>query len=530
MTSSANSAGADASIINLELNTLEQPISDDAQTDAVLDAVVVQAMYEEIPAESRLSSPLLKVLGFSALSGAALSLVTPIMGWQTAKLLPTLGAGDSESASDVDDGIDWVAPPTESEPQVALAETSLPSFVTRSKGPTLSGQARLAPPSPAPQAEIAATPTFSASVSSRPPFDFQAFSSDLQSLAANSTPSKPIEVGLLPVTAPAVSAPVSEAPVLSVPDIDAVPARQGRPVTVQARHQHGKLPTLPSFEPARVAALPHERVATANASEIDKQMPRTIEAVEEPAIEESIIEETSLQASAVDATLRVPSNLVPSTVEELDETAWYSEWHSEETVAIAPDQVTETNFDGAAPVSVVLLPEGVDASTTAASDPNLEARVPDINVPESAGLISTADWFAATLDTERAISADPSSAFVSADTLMSVEELVFNNPELVSTAIADRGELVVPTETGNVLIEALTVDEVFSETEHSEGEALPRQQMLTMRSGQLIAAQIQGEPVLLSVTHLSADTPVVTALAHQHLSQQLDKQTKQGAQ
>ncbi|MEM9907760.1 MAG: hypothetical protein AAF921_22340 [Cyanobacteria bacterium P01_D01_bin.44] len=554
MNSPANSAGADASVINLELNTLEQPISPDEQTDAVLDAVVVQAMYEEIPAESRLSSPLLKILGISALSGAALSLVTPLMGWQAAKLLPTLGADDSDGASDVD-GIDWVAPPpTESKPQVSLAETPLPSFVTRANGPTLSGQARLPLPSSqftvgtpsfsaSPPSFSASTPNFSASPSSfstsppsfsanppsfstslpssRPAFDWDAFvSTNIMpsgNLAAPVTP-QPIESDTSLALAPEDLPPASEAPAFTLPDQDSWPVRQGRPVTVQATNQHRELPTLAaSVEPVRIATLPEtDTVETAaHPLETAEQMSRDSHPVlDEAAISgETALEETTLEDAALE-----DAALEDESLAEI-----YDQPVRRESPQIMDAAFTDAAFDEAAPVSVILFPqESVSPVDEVAADEVAADQIVSDNLADA-----QADYAEGRPLSERLVLADTSSVFLSTDAQILIEELVVDNPDLLSTAIAEQGELVVSTETGDILIEALSVDEVFPIIARAEEDTLP--QRLTTRSGsneQLIATQIEGEAVVLSVTHLSSDESLITASAHQRLVQELGKQNK----
>ncbi|MEM8808329.1 MAG: hypothetical protein AAGF01_20100 [Cyanobacteria bacterium P01_G01_bin.38] len=530
MNSSANSAGADASVINLELNTLEQPLSPDEQTEAVLDAVVVQAMYEEIPAESQLSSPLLKILGISALSGAALSLVTPLMGWQAAKLLPTLGADDSDGASDVD-GIDWVAPPpTESKPQVSLAETPLPSFVTRANGPTLSGQARLPLPSSqltvgtpsfsaSPSSFLTSPPSFSASPpsfstsppSSRPAFDWDAFvSTNIMpsgNLAAPVTP-QPIESDTSPALAPEDLPPASEAPAFTLPDQDSWPVRQGRPVTVQATNQQRELPTLAaSVEPVRIAALPETDAVETSArpSEVTEQMSQD----SRPILDEAAI---SGEAAVEDAALADAALEDESLAEMDDESVWRES-----------PQITDAAFDEAAPVSVILFPmETVSPVDEVAADEGATDEIVSDNLADD-----QTDYAEGRPLSERLVLADTSSVFLSTDAQILIEELVVDNPDLLSTAIAEQGELVVSTETGDILIEALSVDEVFPIIARADQDTLP--QRLTTRSGsneQLIATQIEGEAVVLSVTHLSSDEALVTASAHQRLVQELGKQNK----
>ncbi|MEM9163350.1 MAG: hypothetical protein AAGC54_09805 [Cyanobacteria bacterium P01_F01_bin.4] len=544
MNSSANSAGSDASVIDLELNTLEQPMSADTQPDTVLDAVVVQAMYEEIPAESQFSSPLLKILGFSALSGAALSLVTPLMGWQAAKLLPTLGADDSDGASDVD-GIDWVAPPTEAETQVSLAETPLPSFVTRANGPTLSGQARLPLPSSqltigtpsfaaSPSSFSANPPSFSASPSSfstsppsfsanppsfstsppssRPAFDWDAFVSTnimpSANLAAPIAP-EPLESDISPALAPEDLPLASEAPTFTLPDQDSWPVRQGRPVTVQASHQHRELPTLPaSVEPVRIATLPEtDAVETsAHSLEVTEQMSRD----SHPGLDEATISgETALE----DTTFEDAALEDESLAEIYNEPVWRES-----------SQIADAAFDEAAPVSVVLVPEEVVF-------PMDEVTVDEVAADEivSDNLADAQAYYAGGIPlSERLTLANTSSVFLATDAQILIEELVVDNPDLLSTAIAEQGELLVSTETGDILIEALSVDEAFPIIARADEDTLP--QRLTTRAEdpneQLIATQIEGEAVMLSVTHLSPEESVITASAHQRLVQELGKQNK----
>ncbi|NEP18983.1 MAG: hypothetical protein F6J97_19135 [Leptolyngbya sp. SIO4C1] len=241
MNSSANSnSAAEAAIIDLRLTDVAADAALSAPAGPVLEATILQEATLGHSAESSIAPAIVKILGISAVSGAALSVITPTIGWQHLQL-PQLDPADNKVAANPQK-TRAVLQPQPSQPR--LADGRLPSFSTY-RPTALAGPVETAP-----------------MVSSRLPAALQI---SQRPLTPRPTPllstslAKPITVELPVVTAPVPAASASVARPAARPAL--------RETASQRRWSRGELsilPTVTSVRPASLAQIPGPALARAD--------------------------------------------------------------------------------------------------------------------------------------------------------------------------------------------------------------------------------------------------------------------------